>query len=106
MSAVDVRERAAAAEQPIPSSRFRTAGPWVVLGLLLVAASVELMYLGRHLFFNYDEWDYVLYRQGHAAKVFLTPHNEHVSVVPIIVFKILLKAFGLSHYGAERLVNV
>src|SRR4051794_39533379 len=106
MSAVDVQERATPPEPRTSRSRLRGLAPWVLVSLLLLAVSVELMYLGRHLFFNWDEWEYVLYRQGHAPHVFLAPHNEHVSVVPIVIFKVLLKAFGLTHYWGARLVNV
>jgi hypothetical protein len=81
-------------------------GPWVVLGLLLAAMTAELMYLSRGLYFNFDEWDFVLFRHGHSAAVFLTPHNEHVSLVPIAIFKALFKVFGIGHYWPYLLTNV
>ncbi len=84
----------------------RSLLPWAILAALIVVAAAELMYLGRGLTFNYDEWEYVLFRQGHALDVFLKPHNEHVSVIPIVVFKGLFSTVGIEHYGAYRLTNV
>src|SRR5688500_13825002 len=46
-------------------SEARSLAPWVVLAVALAAAAGLIMYLGRGLTFNYDEWEYVLFRQGH-----------------------------------------
>jgi hypothetical protein len=56
------------------------------------------MYLGRGIGFFYDEWDFVLGRQGHSLDVFLKPHNEHVALMPVIVYKVLFSAVGLGHH--------
>ena len=72
--------------------------PVVLLGLLSLVAFVLILVLGRDITFYYDEWDFVLGRAGHSADVFLKPHNEHISVVPVLVYKVLFKTVGLEHH--------
>lgn len=72
--------------------------PVALLGLLSLGAFVLILVLGRGLTFFYDEWTFVLTRAGHSADVFLRPHNEHISVIPVIVYKVLFKTVGLEHH--------
>src|SRR5690242_19363531 len=85
------------------AARLRTAGedprlPALLLGLLSLAAFVLILVLGRHATFFFDEWDFVLGRQGHSADVFLKPHNEHISVIPVLVYKAFFETVGLEHH--------
>lgn len=57
-----------------------------------------LMYLTRAVGFYYDEWNFVLDRSGNAPGVFLRPHNEHISIVPVLIYKALIAIFGLNHH--------
>ena len=70
----------------------------MVLGLLSLVAFALILVLGRDTTFYFDEWDFVLGRAGHSADVFLKPHNEHISVVPVLVYKVLFKNVGLAHH--------
>ena len=56
------------------------------------------MFLGRGVGFYFDEWNFLLERRGHSAAVFLKPHNEHISVVPVAIYKVLLQVVGLAHH--------
>jgi hypothetical protein len=106
-AAVPVEERArpAPAAQPVPglpgwlasAARHRNA-PTVSLTAIAVVAFVLLMYLARGVGFYFDEWNFVLDRVGHSPKVFLEPHNEHIAVLPVFVYKVLLELFGLDHH--------
>lgn len=60
---------------------------------LLIAAAV-LLYLGRHLWFFFDEWDVV----GNHQVGLLQPHNEHWSTLPYLVYAGLYPFFGLHTY--------
>ena len=85
------------------TQRVRLAGedprlPVVLLGLVSLVAFVLVLVLGRNSTFFYDEWNFVLERSGHSAKVFLRPHNEHISVVPIFIYKVLFATAGLEHH--------
>ena len=76
------------------------------LGALLLAAGVLLLYAGRHLTFFYDEWGFILHRRGGGLDTYLTPANGHLSLFPIVVYKLLFATVGLSHYTPYRLVGV
>jgi hypothetical protein len=52
------------------------------------------MYLGRFLWFYYDEWDIV----GNHHLPLLQPHNEHWSTLPYLVYSGLYPVFGLRSY--------
>ncbi len=62
--------------------------------LTLVLAGVLLLYLGRYLWFYYDEWDIV----GNHHLALLMPHNEHWSTLPYLVYDGLYHVFGLRTY--------
>ncbi len=80
--------------------------PWALLALLLVAGGAFLYRSGHDQIFWYDEWEFLLGRRGHSLSTFLEPHNEHLSLVPIVVYKFLLATTGMDGYGPYRLVLV
>jgi hypothetical protein len=80
--------------------------PTAVLWLVLLAAAVVLLYAGRHLSFFYDEWDFVELRRGGGIDTYLGPHNGHLSLLPVLVYKALFKLVGLRHYTLYRAVGV
>ena len=75
----------------------------VLLGLML-GASIVIYRSGFGLTFYYDEWNLVLGRGGWTVDTFLVPHNEHLLLVPVVVFKLLFVTAGLDSYWAYRLV--
>jgi hypothetical protein len=75
----------------------------VLLGLML-GASIVIYRSGLGLTFYYDEWNLVLGRGGWNVDTFLVPHNEHLLLVPVVVFKLLFVTAGLDSYWAYRLV--
>ncbi len=80
--------------------------PWALLALLLVAGGAFLYRSGHDQIFWYDEWEFLLGRNGHSVSTFLRPHNEHLSLVPVVVYKLLRATFGIDGYGPYRLVLV
>ncbi|MFI5123056.1 MAG: hypothetical protein ACHQJ5_09175 [Vicinamibacteria bacterium] len=70
------------------------------VALLLVAAILAsaalLLYLTRNITFLLDDWEFLLYRRGFNAHVLLDPHNEHLHLLPILVYKALLELFGMD----------
>jgi hypothetical protein len=68
-------------------------------------ALVLLMAEGRHFTFQGDEWDFLMHRRGHSLAVFLTPHNEHLSLLPIVVYKAFFQIFGATSTFPFRLVD-
>ena len=72
----------------------------------MALASMATLVKGRGLTFFYDEWAWVMRRRGWSTGVFLEPHNEHLSLLPVTVFKLLFVTVGLSHYGVYRVVGL
>jgi hypothetical protein len=84
----------------IPRSRLVVAA-FALLSLL----ALFLLYIkGNDMTFYFDEWDFVLRRHTTTVGIFLEPHNEHFSLVPVIVYKILFATAGLDHYTPYRIV--
>lgn len=79
---------------------------WVVLGGLLVATAGLILYLGRSTSFYFDEWNFVLDRRAWDAHALLMPHNEHLSVVPVLVYKLLFSTVGIDSYTPYRVAGV
>jgi hypothetical protein len=67
--------------------------------LTLAAAFAVWAYLGRNLWFFGDEWDF-LTRRGLVGAHFSiwTPHNEHWSVLPILLWRAIYSLEHLSTY--------
>jgi hypothetical protein len=78
----------------------------VALAALMLASAVLLLYAGRHLTFFFDEWAWIEQRRGGGLGTYLDPHNGHLSLFPVIVYKLLFKLVGLHHYTAYRAVGV
>jgi hypothetical protein len=51
----------------------------------------------RHQWFFDDEWGFLLHR-GLSARQLLTPHNQHWSTVPVLVYRALFALVGLHSY--------
>ena len=75
-----------------------------VLGGLMLGVAFVIFRSGLGLTFYYDEWNFVLGRGGWNVDTFLVPHNEHLLLVPVVVFKLLFVTVGLDSYWAYRLV--
>jgi len=84
----------------------RVPAATAALCALLLAAAVLLLYTGRHLTFFYDEWAFVLLRRGGGLSTYLDPHNGHLALFPVVVYKVLFAIFGLRHYTPYRVVGI
>jgi hypothetical protein len=71
----------------------------------MVGALVLVVHAGRGTTFSYDEWDFVATRFGWGPDVLLAPHNDHLSVVPLLAFKVVLETAGLGGYTILRIVT-
>jgi hypothetical protein len=68
--------------------------------VLLAVAGAALTVAVRGQWFFGDEWAFIQDRdlgEG-AVAALLEPHNEHLSVLPVLVYRLLLSAFGLHTY--------
>jgi hypothetical protein len=94
-----------------PAARRRPGGPTVfgvrvplpyvaLHAVLLLAALGYWAYLDRHLWFYGDEWDFINRRGifSHPALSIWVPHNEHWSVLPILLWRAIYNTVHLSSY--------
>ena len=45
-------------------------------------------------------------RRGWNADALLAPHNEHLSVVPVLLYKLLFATVGIDHYWPYRVLGL
>ena len=65
-----------------------------------------ILHLTRGFTFYYDEWNFVVNRQYSTSDAFFGPHNEHMVLVPVLIFKALWAVAGLNEYWTFRVVVV
>src|SRR6266480_4659686 len=75
----------------------RPRDPVVLLLATAALASAGLLLVwGSRLTFLLDDWEFLLYRPGFTAHSILTPHGEHISIAPILIYKALLATAGMD----------
>jgi hypothetical protein len=79
---------------------------WCAIGALLLIGGVLLAYETRATTFWADEWQWIVARRGAGLGTFLDPHNSHFSLVPVVIYKLLLATVGLHHYWPYRAVLI
>jgi hypothetical protein len=89
-----------------PVSRLREH-PAVVLaaGAMLASGALLLHWLSRLTFWR-DEWGFLLHRRGWSVGTFLDPAVEHLSTIPILLYKLQLEIFGMSSPASYQVVAV
>ena len=76
----------------------------VALAAAFAAAAAVIVWAGRGLTFQSDDWTFIRTRLDSGVDVYLDPHNEHLSAIPVAVYKLLFATAGLDHHGAYRIV--
>ena len=66
---------------------------------LVLAGCLIVGYEARRLVFSGDEWTFILDRRGWDVGTFLEPHGEHLSLLPVLAYKLLLETFGADSYA-------
>ncbi|HEY1237570.1 MAG TPA: hypothetical protein VGE91_04485 [Solirubrobacterales bacterium] len=66
------------------------------LVLALAASGTLLLLLQSRLTFFGDDWEFLLERRGFSADAFLNPHNDHIVILPVTIYKVLLGTLGMS----------
>jgi hypothetical protein len=90
-----------------PAAALEHAGGWWwILSALLAFGGIFYYAEGRGLSFFYDEWAFLLTRRANSLDAYFAPHNGHLVVVPVLIYKALWSLFGMRHYGPYRLVDV
>jgi hypothetical protein len=77
------------------TAKLRSRDVLVVIGFSVVGLGL-LAYTTRGMWFFFDEWDFVV--RGLSFREVIEPHNEHISVLPILIWKALQGVFSLTTY--------
>jgi hypothetical protein len=94
-----------AAEASVRLARRAPAGwDWALLGAMLAAGAAFLLIQTRGTVFLDDEWIWILHRRAGTVAALLDPHNSHLSLVPILIYKLLFAVVGLRHYWPYRVL--
>jgi len=88
-----------------PSQEPRVSGParpliLAVLLAVMVLVSVAVIHQSRGSLPWFDEWGFISDRRGWSVDTFLDPWNGHLSVAPLLLYKVLLAVAGLQHHWA------
>jgi hypothetical protein len=67
-----------------------------VFTLLMAASATLLLGLRSRLGFFLDDWALVVGRVGGGVGDFLEPHNEHIIVLPALIYRASLELFGME----------
>jgi hypothetical protein len=85
----------------------RGAAPvWLLLAGAMSVSAALLLVWGSKLTFLLDDWEFLLYRPGFTAQSILSPHGEHISIAPVLIYKGLLETAGMSSSAPYLAVSV
>ncbi|HXH79022.1 hypothetical protein [Nocardioides sp.] len=82
----------------MPTLRERL--PLVTTLLVILVGSVFLLTQARHLYFFGDDWMFLLERDlsERPLEDLMTPHNEHWSALPVLLYRALFSVVGVDHF--------
>jgi hypothetical protein len=78
----------------------------LAFGAVLVAAGVWLMYETRGTTLWFDEWQWATEYRDNSVDDFLTPHNGHPTLVPVLIYRLLFATVGIAHSAPYRAVGI
>ena len=83
--------------------RKKAAADWLFAGVIVVTAWWYLR-VSRTQSFVFDDWGVAI--RPTSLGDLLEPHNGHLSVVPLAIYRTLLGEFGLETYTPYRLLGI
>jgi hypothetical protein len=81
--------------------RLTRNAPLLLLGAALVAAAVVLLEYASGLAPFQDTWEFLMHRRGISVDALMEPHNEHIVVLPVAIYQLLLRLFGMGSSTPE-----
>jgi hypothetical protein len=82
------------------------SAPLILFAGAALACWVLLLVLGSRLTFLSDDWAFLIFRRGFGAHQVFDPHNEHIAVIPVLVYKAVLGVFGMTSQQPLRAVSI
>jgi hypothetical protein len=86
------------------SSAVERWWPATALGVLLVLGAALALWQTRGTTLSYDEWSWTAERWDLSLSTLLEPHNQHLSLIPVAIYRCLFATVGLDDYTPYRLV--
>ena len=87
------------------SARLSRGHPAVLLFVAAVAVSaLVLIAMAPQLTFFLDDWDFLTFRYDPSWQAVMAPHNEHISIAPVLIYEALLHTFGMDSAVPFRVV--
>lgn len=80
--------------------------PVVLLGAALLASAALLLALTHGLTYFQDTWEFLINRRSFSADALLTPHNEHIVLIPVTIQLLGLKVFGMTSAAPEYVLLI
>jgi hypothetical protein len=80
-------------------------GAAIAFGVVLVVGLIFYVVAGRHIWFYRDEWDYLAGR-GMNVHDLLAQHGGHLSVVPVVIYRLMYSTIGLRSYVPYQLLTI
>jgi hypothetical protein len=78
----------------------------VVLGLAVLASGLLLYHLTRGSSFWGDDWAWITTRRANSLHNFLSPYDGHLSVLPLVIYRLMFAAFGIDSYVPYRMLVI
>ncbi len=94
------------AHGPTGISALRNRPYEVLLAVLMLASAALLIYYRSYLNFMLDDWAFVIYREDGGLGDLLDPHNEHISILPVAIYKLFLSVFGMGSAMPLQILSV
>jgi hypothetical protein len=91
-------------ETPQPRAPSRERFPIVVLLVSGALALALLLWATRDATFMQDEWDFIQDRLDNDDEAFLHPHNNHLLLLPVLLYKAVWSTVGLDDYWVVRIL--
>jgi hypothetical protein len=85
---------------------LRSRWPTLVIGGAILASAVLILHLGRNQTLVVDQWGYLFAYRSWAPNSLLFPHNGHLIVLPLLVYKAMYGTFGIESQLPYQLVNI
>jgi hypothetical protein len=78
----------------------------VLLGLAVVASGFLLYHLTRGSSFWGDDWAWITTRRANTVHNFLSPYDGHLSVLPLVIYRLMFDLFGIDSYAPYRVLVI
>jgi hypothetical protein len=78
----------------------------IALGVAILASGLLLYHLTRGSSFWGDDWAWITTRRANTVHNFLSPYDGHLSVLPLVIYRVMFAAFGIDSYAPYRVLVI